>query len=217
MAVITTRCTLSSVSRKLFCWMRRSMYISARIKHSFEHEAYLCILYNPEMGVCERFCEVGPKIVLHQSKTYLSRYAWIPIPGAFSAWNLVTWPGSDRARLELEQTSRSSTAARTSTIAWPSAICSGLLSMLSLNLFAWKLLIRIPVYEVGGRITRWPQGLFQFEEDIVFLSTNSLNFNKNRVATKAEMVCLVKSIWIKNANKRSVESKVKEPMKQPPK
>lgn len=66
--------------------------------------------------------------------------------------------------------------------------------MLSLNLFAGKLLIRIPVYEVGGRKTRWPQGLFQFEEDIVFLSTNSLNFNKNRVATKAEMVCLVKSI-----------------------
>ena len=62
-------------------------------------------------------------------KTYLSKYASTPIPGALSAWNLVTCPGSDLAVEVLEFTNRSSTAASTLTRMEPSAASSGVGSM----------------------------------------------------------------------------------------
>lgn len=62
---------------------------------------------------------------------YRSRYGCIPIPGDFNAWNFVICPGSAFASEELAFTNRSSTAASTVTIAWPSICCSGVFSMVT--------------------------------------------------------------------------------------
>lgn len=64
------------------------------------------------------------------SITYLSRYCKTPIPGAFMAWNFVSWPGSTRAWGAFVKTNLSRTVARTRTKAIPSAVCWGVVSIL---------------------------------------------------------------------------------------
>ena len=104
--------------------------MSARIKHSFEQDAYLWIL--KILVVMNNTLWVTINLYLPQRRwvySYRSRYGKIPIPGDLRAWNLVTWPGSVLASDAFALTNRSSTAARTLTMAVPSANCSGVLSM----------------------------------------------------------------------------------------
>ena len=112
--------------------------MSARIKHSFEQDAYLWIL--KILMVMNNTLWVTINLYLPQRRwvhSYRSRYGKIPIPGDLRAWNLVTWPGSVLASDAFALTNRSSTAARTLTMAVPSANCSGVLSMVLFLIVLW--------------------------------------------------------------------------------